>query len=54
MMHLERDAPTGVQQYAAFSQPFCNRILKDEHEFHLLSFILQQKHCECLEMGSLA
>lgn len=54
MMLLEREAPTVVQQYAAFSQPFCNKRLKDEHEFHLLSFLLQQKCCECLEMGSLA
>lgn len=54
MMLLEREAPTVVQQYAAFSQPFCNRRLKDEREFHLLNFLLQQKCCECLEMGSLA
>jgi len=41
-----------VQQYAASSQPFSNRRLKDEHEFHLLSFTLQQKCLEFLEMGS--
>lgn len=33
---------------------FLQQRLKDEHEFHLLSFILQQKRRECLEMGSLA
>lgn len=49
---LERNAPTVTQQYAASSQPFCNRRLKDEHDFHLLSFTLQQKCLECLEMGS--
>lgn len=41
-IRIERDTVT--QQYAASLQPFCNRRLKREHEFHLLSFTVQQKY----------